>query len=457
SNLDNLNDYGGMAGIFKDKKKAAIYGTKSNIGLQSKVNNAMSSLKGSDYDIIEVSDDGSSIMMMGRGDQDDYMDPSRGVPDNLTLGAHFSDKWKDNKRNLKLNYKYLDRGIFNSRTSNNQQLLPNGTLFIGSGNAIDNSNNKGNDLKGNYEFTIDSLSKLKFSFGLRNTASDINTTAFSETHTSMGLNVNQNNQLNNGNGTNDTYNGNINYTKKFAKKGRSLTIDLQPEFIKTTELVKDKNTTLYYDAAGILNRTDNLDLTKDNDGTQNSIASKISFAEPISKSVVLQASYSFKNVDAESYRNTFDNTILVGGRPRVIDSLSNNFKFNSMSHIARGVLQWRNAKLSINGGLEATQTNFDLNDLDRANQFSRNYLNLAPTSNINYKIGRNMNVGLNYNGTTRQPSLSQLQPIRAINNPLYQVIGNPDLKPSFTNTVSLNGNSYNPKSQEYIFFNVYYT
>ena len=46
-----------------------------------------------------------------------------------------------------------------------------------------------------------------------------------------------------------------------------------------------------------------------------------------------------------------------------------------------------------------------------------------------------MRVSLNYNGRTRQPSLSDLMPLTDNSDPLYITRGNPDLKQMFMHTM----------------------
>ncbi len=454
TNGNDFNDFGGMFGIFKNKMKAAVFGNQANIGLRSKANNAFNNLKGNDYDLIEVSDDGS-IMIMGFGDSD-YFNPSNGLPNDRTLGAHLSNKWNDNKIGMKLNYKFAERENTNLTTSNFQRLLPNQQIFVTSGNADNKNSNLTNDLSGNVEIKIDSLSNLKFSFGFKDGNGNITTNELSKTIDGNGLDISNNFQQNLGTSTNEGMNGNINYSKKFTKKGRSLIIDLQPDLKSSSSNQTSLNTTNYYTSGGILDRTDNLNLLKINSGKQNSIGSRVSFSEPISSNITVQATYSFKNTYSESFKNSYDNTQLIGGKPKQVDSLSNNFEFNSLSHIGKGVIQYKNPKFGVNIGLEATQTNFSLNDLDRKSEFNRSYLNLGPNSNLNIKLADNLNLRANYTGTTRQPSLDQLQPIRELNNPLYQIIGNPLLKPSFTNSFSTGINSYTPKTQQYLSIGINY-
>jgi hypothetical protein len=59
---------------------------------------------------------------------------------------------------------------------------------------------------------------------------------------------------------------------------------------------------------------------------------------------------------------------------------------------------------------------------------------------------------LNYNTTTNQPSVSQLQPVPDNTNQLYIKLGNPNLKQEFTHALRLNGSFVNPYKNRNFFF-----
>ncbi|MEE1944078.1 outer membrane beta-barrel protein [Pedobacter sp. KR3-3] len=447
SDLDHYKNLGGMLGVYKGKLKAAIYGNTTNLNQDSKVTSAMSKLKGNDYDVIEVGDDGSTMMISYGGDDDDYFSPTNGLPNYSAYGAHFSDKWNQNKLGLKLNYKNTDTKVIDNRTSNGQRLLPNGTSFFSSGTSTENSNKGGQSVKGNVDITLDSLSTMKISFSGKTNFNKNNSTNYNQSLNDQGLFVSKNNQQNSTDTDSELFNGNINYTHKSKKKGRTLSIDLQPETQNSKGIENSLNVTNYYNDQGQMNRTENLDLFKDNASKQTSLGTRISYTEPLGKKWQLQTAYSFKTVISSSNRMVYDNL----QNRKAIDSLSNNFDFNNFSNIGKVVLQYRAQKFSVSGGVEATQTSFELDDIDRNNKFNRNYLNWAPRGNFNYRISKSTSLSLNYNGNTSQPSLDQLQPIRQINNPLYQVVGNSNLKPSFSNSIGLNFNSYQFKSEQFIY------
>lgn len=452
SDLDHYKNIGGMFGVYKGKMKAAVYGNSSNLNQDSKITAAMSKLKGGDYDMIEVMDDGSTISYMSAGDSDDYFSPTNGLPDYTTFGAHFSDKWNQNKLGLKLNYKNNDNRVLDNRTSNGQNLLPNGTSFFNMGRTTDNTRKTNQNLKGNFEIFVDSLSTLKISFAGKKNTSENSAINYSQSTNQAGEFASRNNQTTTGNGDTELFNGNINYTRKSKKKGRTLSIDLQPETQNNSSIENSLNVTDYFKAGGVPDYTRTLDLFKDNSGKQNSLGARVSYTEPLGKKWSLQTAYSFKTIESSSNKMVYDNLL---NRKR-IDSLSNNFDFNNFSNIAKVVLQFRATKFSISGGVEATQTSFDLNDLDRNNKFSRNYLNWAPRSNFNYKLGKSTNFSINYSGNTSQPRVDQLQPIRQISNPLYEIVGNLNLRPSFSNSIGFNFNSYQFKSEQFMYGYVSY-
>ena len=161
----------------------------------------------------------------------------------------------------------------------------------------------------------------------------------------------------------------------------------------------------------------------------------------------MEAGYTFKTIASSSDRLVFD---AVTGERKKIDSLSNNFKFINFSNIGKLIFQYKVKDLSVSSGLEATQTNFELKDLDKASNFKRSYLNLSPRTNIYYRISNNTSMALNYNGFTQQPSIEQIQPVTQINNPLFQVIGNSGLRPSFTNNFSVSYSSFMMNSDQFI-------
>ena len=127
----------------------------------------------------------------------------------------------------------------------------------------------------------------------------------------------------------------------------------------------------------------------------------------------------------------------------LVDSLSNEFKQNIIQNIPSARINFANKKLKLNIGSGFGFTHFDLKDVSFNKDYLRNYTNFYPSANATYTYKPNHSIRLYYNGNTNQPTVNQLQPLRNNNDYFNQVIGNPDLKPSFTNSFRLGHQDYN--------------
>lgn len=428
SSLFKYNDDGALAAVYVKKLKAAVFGQKTNLNLSSYAGSSFSGFSSTydNYYRINSGEEG----IPGAGDNLYNNASGSGLPDNLKLSGYFSGKWKANNQGS-LNANYFDNRSSNLQTSSLEELLPDGSVFGSSNSNANASRNSGNDIKAVIKLEIDSSSTLNVDVRAKQNNSSNDAAIVNENRGNSGLLLSTNSQTNIGSGSADTFNGNVNYSKKFSKKGRSLTVDLQPESKKGNSVQNNLSDISYYDNTGAFLRNDILDLRKEDKGSQTSVASRINYTEPINKSLSLQAGYSFKGTSSTSNKQTYDNS--AGQSGNRVDSLSNDFKYNSFTNIGKAILQYKYQKLTASTGMEVTQTNFELKDLDAEKTFDRNYVNFSPNTNINLMMSGGYYLTLQYTGDTRQPSITQLQPVREIDNPLFQVIGNPGLRPSFTN------------------------
>jgi outer membrane receptor protein involved in Fe transport len=67
-----------------------------------------------------------------------------------------------------------------------------------------------------------------------------------------------------------------------------------------------------------------------------------------------------------------------------------------------------------------------------------NINNVLPNASFNYRINQGSNLSLSYNSSSQQPDLQQMQPVRDNSDPNRISLGNPDLKPTFSNNVNMN-------------------
>ena len=87
----------------------------------------------------------------------------------------------------------------------------------------------------------------------------------------------------------------------------------------------------------------------------------------------------------------------------------------------------------------------------------RNVTNITPTADFRWKISKLSQLRFTYRGSTSQPSMTDLLDIVDDSNPLSITMGNPGLKPSFTNNLMLFYNNYIQKHQRAVMANVFFT
>ena len=77
----------------------------------------------------------------------------------------------------------------------------------------------------------------------------------------------------------------------------------------------------------------------------------------------------------------------------------------------------------------------------------RDVHNISPNVRFRYRWSKQTSLNINYRGTTSQPSMTDLLDITDDSNPLNITKGNPGLKPSFSNNVMVNFNTFNVDAQ----------
>ena len=100
-------------------------------------------------------------------------------------------------------------------------------------------------------------------------------------------------------------------------------------------------------------------------------------------------------------------------------------------------------KIKFNFGAGFGITDFNLLDRTKNKTYNRNFINPFPNANFVYTYKGNHALRVKYRGYMTQPTINQLQPIANNTNLFNQFIGNPDLKPTFTNNFTVTHNGYN--------------
>ena len=269
--------------------------------------------------------------------------------------------------------------------------------------------------------------------------------------------------------TSKSASGNLQFVRRFGNRGRNVSVrgtynlshSNSEQYSRSDQLsnvlVFDKETkkSSYQEKPQLLNRYN------DNPQDRNSWSIQSTYSEPISTGTYLQLSYQFSYSAQESDRATYnmDEALqATWGNPDWIyednqmvrdDSLSRRSYYYNYDQTIQ--LQFRKNSTdntyNFTAGLSILPQHSKMNYTGMGltdTLLERTVFNWTPTLQFRYRVSSQEQINIRYNGRSSQPSMEQLLPIRDNTDPLRVSSGNPNLRPSFSNQLSLGYQKYNP-------------
>ena len=209
---------------------------------------------------------------------------------------------------------------------------------------------------------------------------------------------------------------------------------------------------------------------------------QFTYSEPIFRAMFLQFSYKFNYKFNKSDRATYDFSNLgedffadVANEYRgwgnyfsrlqnplesYLDTdLSRYSEYKNYIHEFQLMLRVIREKYKFNVGVmvQPQRTRFIQNYQGISVDTVRNVVNVTPTLDFRYRFSKLSTLRVNYRGTTSQPGMTDLLDIVDDSDPLNITMGNPGLKPSFTNTLRVFYNNYIQDHQQAMMAHVNYS
>jgi outer membrane receptor protein involved in Fe transport len=113
------------------------------------------------------------------------------------------------------------------------------------------------------------------------------------------------------------------------------------------------------------------------------------------------------------------------------------FGYRETFHSLYGTVSRMFGKLSAQAGVRAEQAHTRLEVDELTDDFENSYFSLFPSANLRYDLGGGRDVRLSYSRRVRRPQPGILNPVDRSNDPLNRSVGNPDLEPQYTSSLSL--------------------
>ena len=361
-----------------------------------------------------------------------------------------------------LMYSHTDR---DTRTTSDRQYL-----FADSSSTTSSrkySRDKGHNIRADFRLVWkpDSFNTLEFrpniSLNYNSSASNDSSSTFAgdAARTEVSRSINR--------GTSDghsfEFGGRLIYNHNFRRKrGRSFSVMLNYSMSN----VRENSDTYSRNRFFLFNDSIDLyDQYADNHTWSNNVSARVSWTEPLgnaAKGNFLEVSYRFSyrwnNADKLTYDYPvsfpygWDGDPVIGDEAVFNPELSNRFRNDYMNQDVRVGYRHISKKGTLNVGLSLVpQTSRSRNLIDSDKDIPRrNVLNFAPYLRYRLRLTKTRSLNLNYWGRSSQPSMTQLQPVPDRSDPLRIVVGNPNLNPTFSHSVNLRFQDFNPDAQRAI-------
>ena len=416
----------------------------------------------------------------GRG----FWGGANGLNASKMIAANYNYELKNKfKFNTSLRWNHSDGDVWSSRSSEN---------FMGSSssfsNSLSQSFSRSNSWNGNIrlEWMPDSMTNILFRPSISWSTSDGLSSSQSASYNKDPYTITSkdplseegieeldkaeamvNSQLTNGitYSDNNNINGMLQINRKLGNKGRNITFRVDAKYTDNdSKSISLNNAKLYLvqtaEGKDSTYQTNRYNLTP---SKNYSYAGQLTYSEPLWKATFLQFSYKFTYSYSKSDRSTYDfSKYAMSGdhEYRGWDSYLNPFaghlndyrdddlsrfsEYRNYNHDIQVMMRFIRQKYNLNFGVmvQPQQSKY-IQDYQGVHVDTvRNVVNVSPTLDFRYRFSKMSNLRINYRGTTSQPSISQLLDITDNSDPLNISMGNPGLKPSFTQNFRLFYNNF---------------
>jgi len=449
-----------MLSSFKGKRKVSGFFLTGNTG-QDGLNWQDSEKFGNENENMSVSmDDNGDVSFMwtgGSSDDEPYVNTENGFIRNMNAGLQYSNKWND-KQTLNLSPKYNSQIYNNNEQKYVESTYPGDTVLIDQATTNTYVNRYNVKTTAAYEIKLDSNNTIKFTAkaNFYDTQSEEHKT--SEVSDNTGILKNSMNRNLKTESDKQSLFGSLIFKHRFKKPRRTISLNTDWNSLSTDGMNYLKSLNQIY-SGGLPTSIQNIDQQRFTEKDNTKIATKLVYTEPLSKKYSLELAYELSYNKGQNNQVTYTYSPVSGKYDLAVDSLTNDFTQSIMVNKPSMRISFSDKKVKFSFGSGFGITHFDLQDNTLNKEYVRNYTNFFPSANINYTYKSNHNLRIGYNGNTSQPSISQLQPLRNNTDYFNQYIGNPDLKPSFTNSIYISHNTYNFLKDQFMYqsFNVRFT
>ncbi|MGM1055019.1 MAG: outer membrane beta-barrel protein [Bacteroidota bacterium] len=424
---DDRYEMSGIGNYFKDKKRLSVLASSNNIN-------------SSGFSFDEVFD------MMGRNATSFTMASGRGgnsfgingmnfgggggITKAETAGINYVNEWG---KELEFTADYFfGRNDTESRTTvARENILPNSRFFS---NSISESNlvNDSHRANARLEYEPDTLTRISIAprFNSNSGFSNRNNAASSQ---------NNDLELVNSTETRDdevlesrSFSNRLDFIRKYGNRGAYTQVNFENSHRN------QENENFFFSESRFFRNGEEIEIQDqfiDEEEQQDEYSIGATQRFVLAEKLFLDASYDFSATNSTNTRNVLDFNEQTSNYSNFNELLSNDFEVKSQKNIPNVGLNYEGEKWRVGSEIGLLNTTLKNTNFLQETSFSNSYNNLFLSANVRYEIKRSQSVYLNYKSDAGIPSIQQLQPVANRTNPLNIITGNPDLRPSYTQSL----------------------
>jgi len=413
-----------LANRFHNKRKFSLFGLGANSPrqrfnwddiFQYGLDNEMNRQENEDGDMVWYSDN----------------DNQGGIPRTLKTGFYFSDQLFK-KTKLNMDYTFSQNDLNTVGSTNTQYFLTDTTYS----NSQLNTGHQNNQVHAsNFRITqkLDSLTELTITPKIKYALGATSSSQVNDFISEEGVLTRQTDVSNRMNSEALDLTSGFRLNRKFKKKERNLLFN----YILTVH--QEENTGYLSSRSDVFGQNPSSTVidqkkTSEYNKTQHEFA--LTYTEPLSLKLKLEVSYDFNHNLMLQNKKTqdFSGTAFDVENPL----LTNDFKNLRMVHRAGTRLIYEVKKYRFAIGSKFRQVDQSSLNLTTNSKLSQTVYNVLPLLQFRYRFSQSKSFSIDYNTSSRQPDLNQLQPIINNTDPNRISLGNPDLKPTFQQDINMN-------------------
>ncbi|MEO8171833.1 MAG: outer membrane beta-barrel protein [Sediminibacterium sp.] len=374
---------------------------------------------------------------------------AQGVATTFAGGINYNDTWNNRKTDFNMSGMGSNIDLRTDRISNQQYIIPGNEY-----NTITNSNtartSKQQRVNLMIDSKIDSFNSFKFTPSFTTQQTDSRSTSAYTSAKTNGVILNDGSTDNSSHSDAFNFGGNALFRKRFQKKGRTISsnISLAYNDSKQDGSLYTRNT--FY-AAGIPLKDSLTNQKNRREAVTRGFGANVVYTEPIGKRSLLEFSAYYNANVGDSKRITYDYAASSGKYDQMNTTQSNDFK--SEYTFTGGSLSFRSnlKKMNITVGSSLQEAKLYSANNTTGNVIRQGFTDALPNASLQYRLTSSRTLSVNYSTSTTQPTTTQLQPVIDVSNPINTYTGNPNLKRSYGQSVSLNYFASNMYTQRNFF------